>query len=932
MSLTVSADGLTLAGVYEVKVSGISENDNTKTAEETTTTTISAVYGFSIAGVGDLESETSDGSDGVSYMFTITNDGNTTDVIDLSTSGDADATLSAESVSLASGASEEVSLTVSADGLTLAGVYEVKVSGISENDNTKTAEETTTTTISAVYGFSIAGVGDLESETSDGSGGVSYMFTITNDGNTIDVIDLSTSGDADATLSSESVSLASGASEEVSLTVSADGLALAGVYEVKVSGVSENDNTKTAEETTTTTISAVYGFSIAGVGVLESETSDGSDGVSYMFTITNDGNTTDVIDLSTSGDADATLSSESVSLASGASEEVSLTVSAGGLALAGVYEVKVSGVSENDNTKTAEETTTTTISAVYGFSIAGVGVLESETSDGSGGVVYTLSITNDGNTTDVINLSTSGDADATLSAESVSLASGASEEVTLTVSADGLTLAGVYEVKVSGVSENDNTKTAEETTTTTISAVYGFSIAGVGNLESETSDGSDGVSYMFTITNDGNTTDVIDLSTSGDADATLSSESVSLASGASEEVSLTVSADGLALAGVYEVKVSGISENDNTKTAEETTTTTISAVYGFSIAGVGNLESETSDGSDGVSYMFTITNDGNTTDVIDLSTSGDADATLSSESVSLASGASEEVSLTVSADGLALAGVYEVKVSGISENDNTKTAEETTTTTISAVYGFSIAGVGDLESETSDGSDGVSYMFTITNDGNTTDVINLSTSGDADATLSAESVSLASGASEEVTLTISADGLTLAGVYEVKVTATSQSDSTKTSELSTTTTILPVYDISIAGVGDLESETADGSAGVSYMFTITNDGNTTDVIDLSTSGDADATLSSESVSLASGASEEVTLTVSADGLTLAGVYEVKVSGISENDNTKTAEETTTTTISAVYGFSIAGVGDLESETADGSDGVVYTLSITNDRW
>ena len=42
--------------------------------------------------------------------------------------------------------------------------------------------------------------------------------------------------------------------------------------------------------------------------------------------------------------------------------------------------------------------------------------------------ICSLSITNDGNTADVIDLSASGAADATLSADSVSLASGASRK------------------------------------------------------------------------------------------------------------------------------------------------------------------------------------------------------------------------------------------------------------------------------------------------------------------------------------------------------------------------------------------------------------------------------------------------------------------------------------------------------------------------
>ena len=657
------------------------------------------------------------------------------------------------------------------------------------------------------HGVSLQGVGNLTSQTADASSGISYTVQVKNTGNISDTIRLTTSGDVSATLSRNTVSLAAGASTNVTVSISGSALTAAGEYDVNVNATSQGDSTKTAAITTTTTILPVYSISLAGVGDLETATADASDGVMYRVSITNDGNTADVFDLSTSGDAYGTLSVDSVSLASGASAEVTLTISADYLTLAGAYSVKVTATSQSDNTKTAEIATTTTITPVYSISLAGVGDLETATADASDGVMYRVSITNDGNTADVFDLSTSGDAYGTLSVDSVSLASGASAEVTLTISADYLTLAGAYSVKVTATSQSDNTKTAEIATTTTITPVYSISLAGVGDLESETFDGSDGVVYTLSITNEGNTDDVIDLSASGDVDAALSADSVSLASGASAEVTLTISADYLTLAGVYEVKVTATSQSDVTKTVEISTSTTILPVYGISIAGVGDLESETADAGDGVVYTLSITNDGNTADVIDLSTSGDVDGTLSVDSVSLSSGASEEVTLTISADGLMLAGAYSVKVTGISQGDNSKTAEVSTTTTILPVYGFSLAGVGDLESETADAGDGVVYKLSITNDGNTADVIDLSTSGDVDGTLSVDSVSLASGASEEVTLTISADDLMLAGEYGVKVTATSQGDNTKTAEISTSTTILPVYGISIAGVGDLESET-----------------------------------------------------------------------------------------------------------------------------
>jgi uncharacterized membrane protein len=175
--------------------------------------------------------------------------------------------------------------------------------------------------------------------------------------------------------------------------------------------------------------------------------------------------------------------------------------------------------------------------------------------------------------------------------------------------------------------------------------------------------------------------------------------------------------------------------------------------------------------------------------------------------ITLAPGASTEVIFTATGDLLTKSGEYKIKVTATSQGDSTKTAEITTTTTILSVYGVTLAGVGNLTTETTNAEEGVTYTLNVTNTSNTDDVINLATSDD-DATLSQTSVSLAAGVSTNVTLTIPSTALATAGEYVVKVTATSQGDNTKTSEVSTTTTILPVYGVTLAGVDDLTTETS----------------------------------------------------------------------------------------------------------------------------
>ena len=196
----------------------------------------------------------------------------------------------------------------------------------------------------------------------------------------------------------------------------------------------------------------------------------------------------------------------------------------------------------------------------------------------------------------------------------------------------------------------------------------------------------------------------------------------------------------------------------------------------------------------------------------------------------------------------------------------------------SLTYNVRLSGVSNLTTEMPSGSGDAVYTVRITNIGETLDTITLTTSGDIEATLSKTSVTLAAGASTNVTLTIDGDALSAPGEYEVKVKATSGTDSTKTAEVTTKTTILELYGVTLVGVGDLTTETADVSAGVSYTIRVKNIGETLDTITLTTSGDVAATISRSSVSLAPGASTDVVLTISKNALTEVGKYEVIVTG------------------------------------------------------
>ena len=212
------------------------------------------------------------------------------------------------------------------------------------------------------------------------------------------------------------------------------------------------------------------------------------------------------------------------------------------------------------------------------------------------------------------------------------------------------------------------------------------------------------------------------------------------------------------------------------------------------------------------------------------------------------------------------------------------------------VHGVALTSVVDLTSEAIAVGAATQYELTVTNTGNTSDTIRLETSGNVTAMLSDASIPLRPGRSSVVELTIPSETVATAGEYRVNITASSESDSRKTAQIATTTTIKPVYGIALAGMNGLATERQYTSAGIKYILTVTNTGNTDDTIRLATSGDVAAMLSDTSISLRPGAVSTVVLTIFGDELNVFSDYAVKVAATSEGDSTKTDQITTITYI------------------------------------
>ena len=544
------------------------------------------------------------------------------------------------------------------------------------------------------------------------------------------------------------------------------------------------------------TTTPVYSVAIGGVGNLTPEISNASADIEYILTVMNTGNTKDTIKLATSGNTtylrskkeldyddlltDTTLSPVSVSLAPGASSKVALVVPGFVRATAGDYAVKVTAASENDNTKTAQIITTATIKPFHGVVLAGVDDLTTKTSDVNTDVKYALTVTNTGNINDTIKLTTSGKVTPTLSQKSVSLAPGNSLKVTLTIPGTALATTGDYTVNVIATSEGDNTKADQIRTTTNVH--------------------SDAIPDTEEIVDPSVMMPVYQVHNSIRGPWLWMIAPTEQNQGGKDSTHI----DSLAV-------ITGYTVNENTVSKYGANEGDTVGDYAWTLGEIppnGNINTmlvnigmtENTDLDDFTSYaLITLVSETDQSNVMMRVGSDDSiKVWLNGEVVwsqATNRGHNDTVDIFLvnlkKGDNLLLVKVSERQgIWGMHVGVDTEIFPVYRVPTAIPVYGVALVG-SNLTTEATNVWAGIKYIFKVTNTGNTKDTIKLATSGNVTAMLSQPSVWLAPGASSKVTLMIPATALAAVGDYEVKVVATSESDSAKTDQITTKTTIKP---------------------------------------------------------------------------------------------------------------------------------------------
>ena len=559
-------------------------------------------------------------------------------------------------------------------------------------------------------------------------------------------------------------------------------------------------------------------FQLSGVSTSGVVTAGDTLDVTATVENVGDSEDTQTVSLSVAG---AERGSQSVTLASGASQTVTLSwqTAAGD---AGEYTATVS--SANDTA-----TTGVTVDAQpdpANFAVSNVQSNSPVTEGETLTVDATVENTGDQQGTQTVTLSVLGASDD----QQVTLASGASQTVTLSV-ATQTGDAGQYSASVT--TANDTVSTSARVDAQPDPAT--LAVSAVSSNAPVTAGDTLDVTATVENTGDQQGTQTVALSVGG---TERDSQSVTLASGASQTITLswqTAAGD----AGSY--TATAATANDSAQT--DVTVTEQPTAATFAVSAVSSNSPVTAGDTLDVTATVTNTGDQQGTQTVSLGVNG---AIEDSQQLTLAGGASQTITLSWQT---AAGETGTVQTSVASANDTAST-----TVTVEAQpdpASFTLSGVSSNSPVTA--GDTVEVTATVENTGDLegTQTIQLT---DGSAVLDSQEVTLASGASQQVTLSWQT---TADDVGDNSLTVRSDDD-TATASVSVTEQPNPA-NFAVSQASAPGSVTAGDTVEVTTTVTNTGDQQGTQTVYLTVGGTVDRRVDTQSVTLAGGASQQVTL-------------------------------------------------------------------------
>ncbi len=844
-----------------------------------------------------------------------------------------------------------------------------RVESVTQDAGTKNRQ--VTATVDQVYGTTME-INGTATQNTDPDQTVTFSVGIVNgEGNGDDTVSYSHSGNGidDWSLVYDASSrLDPDETDEVSVSVTPDINALAGLKSINFIGTSEDGETKSSV-TINVRVNKLPDLNVVTVGPSGQDVEAG-ERVYYSFSVTNKGNAVDSFDLEVVNDTwyndgwEASLDTEEISNLD-VDESINLTnvlvIKAPANAAADdEATIKVKVISQANTSVYKTFTSRSTVEQDFEPKIR-IGGSDTQSAKPDDEVVYTLNLTNEGNGDDDITLSLRGGNATwgTLGESSFTLAAGATESVELRVSAPKGTLAqNGYVITVRATSE-DGITMYDRNVFLNVQQIFDISVSISGQTK-KSGDPGDVLDYSILIKNKGNGDDTINLALEGDnADWGSIIEDVDLEADESITVNLTVNIDEDATFGDYTIPINGSSDESSSTYDSSTVTVSVSKQYKVDLI----VSSRTGDPGSELVYAIRVQNQGTGIDSFALSIDNYPEGwivQLESELVEdVPAGDESSVNLTVTIPSGEQNRAFETNITASSKeaaNENPPKWVNTTvvvTTIVNQEFWIDLS----VESSTINAIIGIPVTTTINieNLGTGDDIVAMSVEAPANWTaleFNTSFLNVEEGSSGLVGLSITVPDGTNKGDYSIDISGVSNcatcANGTKSQD-SLTLTIKVELSRGVEINADVNTiEKVPGSSAV-FSVDVKNTGDGSDTILLSILDDDLnwATVVPASIELDKDQTASVMVTIALpeydlDNLTtqersaLEGTqYEIRVKAKSAGDLAVSAEVDLTTNIGQIYGAKLETVGAsfIESypstEASENDRRVKFTLKLTN---
>ena len=577
-NLSVTPDIEATAGLKSITILATSEDDET-VSSSSVTVQVNQLPALQVDKVGSSSQDVEAGKR-VYYSFSVTNKGNAVDtfnmVVDTSSLPEGwDASLDQDKVSNL-GVDETINLTdvlvVKAPSDAAAELETSIVVTISSNYNSSiNSTYTSRTTVLQNYEPKVSIVGDFTMSAKPEQQ-VNFTIRIANDGNGEDDISLALIGGNASwgQLGDSAFTLEAGTNSTTTLRVTPPKDTEARNGYILIVRATSDDDTTTNSRNVYINVQQIYEVSVQVSGD-SSKKGDPGDELNYQILVKNKGNGDDTVTLSLEGEkADWASILDEVELTSGESTTVNLTVNIDDDATVGDNDIVVRGTSEDNPSANDTGTVKVTVNKQFKVDV----IVSSMSGDPGSTITYSVRIQNDGTGVDTFSISID-DYPEGWSVDPVSfqvedVPAGGEEIVNLSVTIRSGENNKAFTINLTASSDEARKENPPKYVNTTVSIItivnqeywIEFDLDNPGDINVDATVGIP-TSVSFDVVNKGTGDDVVALSAiapDGWTSVSFSSNYVSVAEGAQEQVSLFITVPEDTADQVYDIVVKGVSD------------------------------------------------------------------------------------------------------------------------------------------------------------------------------------------------------------------------------------------------------------------------------------------------------------------------------------------------------------------------------------